>query len=287
MSTTITNTFEPGSGSWIHRRAKLFEAGEYPDKGVTVTAEHLCALATSFDTPVPLLIEHAQTPLQMGYLTSVLQEGIELFGTVCLTPEADALVESSGAKSLSLGLAPDLSSIREVSLVRNPRVQSARLFGGEVVFEGAIWDEGGEGNEGDGSDRGERGTEFTPSASPPSPPSSKPASSLEQEWLRLRSAQVDQEVDQLMREGRICPAQCQFAKALLQSEDTIAFDGEAKPVRQLVRAFLDRQPRMNLFAELAPAPPTDYSSPLLLPEEAAFYRKHFPEVPLDEIAKRR
>ena len=288
MSTTITQLSTPAPGSWIQRRAKLFEAGEYPDKGVTVTVDHLSGLAASFDNPVPLLIEHAETPLQMGFLTEVLHEGAELFGTVSLTPEADALVESSGAKSLSLGLAPDLSSIREVSLVRNPRIQSARLFGGEVVFEGALGDE-----RGDWGERGEPeggGENFNSPPSPPSPqsPQSHPSSdSLANEWSALRNAQVDHEVDQLMRAGRLCPAQKQFAKALLLAEDAINFDGVAKPIRQLVLAFLERQPRLNLFAELTPAPTADHSNHLLLPEEASFYRKHFPDVSLDEIAKRR
>lgn len=116
--------------AWIEREAKLFEAGEYPDKGVTVGCEDLKALETNFTRPVPVLIEHAESPLQLGTLSSVRADGDHLFGVVRLTPEADRLVRQSGAQSLSLGLSSDLKQIVEVSLVRHPRVPSARLFAG-------------------------------------------------------------------------------------------------------------------------------------------------------------
>lgn len=123
----------PDTGCWIVRQAKLFEAGDYPDKGIQVEPRHLQELAAAFDKPVPILIEHADSPLELGYLTSVRAEGNELFGEVSLSPEADALVRKSGADKLSVGLGPDLDSILEVSLVRNPRVESARLFSGSLL----------------------------------------------------------------------------------------------------------------------------------------------------------
>ncbi|RYG24586.1 hypothetical protein EON82_10240, partial [bacterium] len=92
----------PQSG-WVQRRAKLFEAGEYPDKGILVTDEDLIALAEGFSRPVPVLIEHAQSPLELGFLTAVERSGKDLFGTVSLSQEADALVRKSGARGLSLG----------------------------------------------------------------------------------------------------------------------------------------------------------------------------------------
>jgi hypothetical protein len=252
-------TMQPSQPTWVERRAKLFEAGEYPDKGVTVTEAHLALLAGSFSDPVPVLIEHAHSPLEMGYLTAVFQEGSELFGTVALTPEANALAARSGASALSLGLAPDLSSIREVSLVRNPRIADARLFGGEVVFEGKLVD-----------------------GRPPTP-----QATIHEQWSALRSAQVDQEVANFTRAGKLCPAQTEFARALLLSEDTIEFGGRGTPVRQLVLSLIDTQPSRNFFSELAPSPRADHSRHLMLPEEAEFYRRHFPDVSLDEIARTR
>lgn len=116
------------SQDWVEREAKLFEAGEYPDKGVAISPADLQAMQSRFDLPVPVLIEHSSSPLELGFLTAVRAEGEELFGTISLTPEADALIRRSGAKSLSLGLSPDLKEIREVSLVQNPRISSAQLF---------------------------------------------------------------------------------------------------------------------------------------------------------------
>ena len=249
MSNSTPTLFPPER--WIERRAKLFEAGDYPDKGVTVTSAHLQALANTFAEPVPILIEHAKSPLEIGFLSAVFCEGDELFGSVSLSPEADALVERSSAKSLSLGLAADLSAIREVSLVRNPRIPSARLFNSEVNFHGVI----------------------APSA-------------LAEEWERLRKAQVQQDLADFMRCGKMTPAQARFAEPLLMSDDTIEFDGASTPVRQLVSDFIEAQPKLALFGELTPAPA---SSPTqgLRPEEVDFYRQHFPEISLSEIAKRR
>ncbi|MBL8065727.1 MAG: hypothetical protein JNM34_07700 [Chthonomonadaceae bacterium] len=119
--------------SWIDRQAKLFEAGDFPDKGVTVSSETLENLAENFDSPVPVLIEHGESPLHLGFLTDVFCQSSELFGTLTLSEEANDLIEASGAKSLSLGLSPDLQRIQEVSLVRNPRVASATLFTGTVM----------------------------------------------------------------------------------------------------------------------------------------------------------
>lgn len=113
---------------WIERKAKLFESGDFPDKGVTVTNEDLATMESAFDLPVPVLIEHSVSPLELGFLTAVRAEGSELFGTIALTPEADALIRRSGARSLSLGLTPDLKRIREVSLVQSPRISDAQLF---------------------------------------------------------------------------------------------------------------------------------------------------------------
>lgn len=124
---------QPSTGaSPVRREAKLFEAGDYPDKGVTVLPEDLADLAARFQRPVPILIEHTDSPLALGFLESVRADGTELFGTVALSEEANCLIEQSGADSLSLGLSPDLREIQEVSLVRHPRVPSARLFAGPI-----------------------------------------------------------------------------------------------------------------------------------------------------------
>src|SRR5437667_10816650 len=77
---------------WKDRRAKLFEIGEYEDKGLSVAQPDLHSLAANFDMPVPILVEHVEHPLRLGYLTHVEAAGPELFGILALTPEADELV---------------------------------------------------------------------------------------------------------------------------------------------------------------------------------------------------
>lgn len=237
------------SKPWVIRDAKLFEAGDYPDKGVTVTPEQLHRLADAFTEPVPLLIEHSASPLEIGFLSSVRCEGAELFGTLSLSPEADALVERSSAKSLSLGLAKDLTSIREVSLVRHPRIASARMFGEAVNFVGRL---AGSSDERD----------------------------------HLRRARVELEIEDLLREGRLTPAQSSFAASLLMADDTVEFDGASLPIADLVRKLIRAQPRLELFSEMArqPASSERVSMP---PEEAEFYRRHFPDLSLSDIAHQR
>jgi hypothetical protein len=269
---------QPGA-DWVSRRAKLFEAGEYPDKGVTVTPDDLSRLATSFAEPVPVLIEHADSPLEIGLLTGVEVLGQELFGVVSLTPEANALVERSGARSLSVGLAADLSEIREVSLVRSPRVPTAQIYCDSVLFAGSLQDA-----ELSGEELAVAVREVF-------------ASDAELVWRaryeRLEREQVRQEaerkVGRWITEGRLTPAQAPIVAALLMSPGIVEFDGQSRPVSTLIEALVLRQPILALFTELAPGASADPSldSALLLPEEAAFYRRHFPDVSLEEIARRR
>lgn len=242
-------TYLQASPNWVDRRAKLFEVGEYPDKGVTVLPAHLEQLAANFDLPVPVLIEHAKSPLEIGYLTSLEADGDELFGTIALTEQAHGLIESSGARSLSLGLDSDLTQVREVSLVRSPRIASARLFSSPVEFA-HVWQTDWQ------SER------------------SQYMASKNEEWL-----------EGLVAQGRALPAQLPHARALLACEEGVSFDGGKVPVSRLVRALLECGPVHSLFTRTVPEKGPAVSA--LPPEEADFYRRHFPGVSLEEIALRR
>jgi hypothetical protein len=217
---------------WIDRPARLFEAGEYPDKGLTVTPQDLETLAQAFDHPVPILIEHAKSPLELGYLTDVRAEGPVLMGTVSLTKEANDLIETSGARSLSLGLSPGMDRILEVSLVRDPRVKSAQMFcDGGLLCEGSGTDDG-----------------F---------------------------------VERCLREGKLTPAQRPVAEALLAG--VAAAWSQGQPASALVRRLIELNPSRGLFAETVP----DVRSEEPWDAEVRdFYRRHFPGLSLEEIAKR-
>lgn len=243
---------------WIERRAKLFEAGAFPDKGVTVTVAHLQAMVANFGEPVPLLIEHEESPLELGFLSGVEAIDDELYGTVQLTPEAHALVERSGATSLSLGISPELDRIREVSLVRRPRVADARLFSG-LCFEAEL---GGPSRD----DWAERYADLE---------------------AQVRREAAERQATELVKQGQLTPAQLPFAMALLSTTDTVTFDGTRVPVGQVLMQLLSARPAQPLTEEIAPAPKADFSHVLMLPEEAEFYRRYFPDIALDQIAAKR
>jgi len=248
----------PISEDWIERRAKLFECGAYPDKGVTIVPADLQRLATGFNQPVPVLIEHAESPLEMGMLVSVEPVGEELFGNLRFSPEANALIERSGAKSLSVGISADLSTIREVSLVRNPRVPTAQIFhdGDSLAFFAEV-----------------------------------SAVDYRREYERLRretlASENEKALQALLREAKILPAEVPFARALLEAEASVTFSGARTTTRELtLRMFQSRTPHA-WFTETATAAMSSEANPLLLPEETAFYRQYFPEIPIGEIAKNR
>lgn len=248
----------PGpEADWVRRRAKLFEAGSYPDKGVTVEPSHLIGLATNFTEAVPILVEHSDSPLQLGFLIEVTAEDNELFGVLSLSPEANALIEKCGADALSLGIASDLSRIREVSLVRNPRVPSARLFSDDLLAFVA--------------------TEIDPIDFRAA------YESLRAEQAKAKAAA---ETEQYLQDGRLLPSQRAAAQALFMSRETVVVDGKPVSVRFLAQELIRHNPRHEYRRILAPDP-IDDGSHLLLPEEAAFYRRHFPEVKLSEIAKQK
>lgn len=279
---------------WIERRAKLFEAGSFPDKGVRISMDDLAALAAGFKGPVPILIEHSDSALQMGFLTRVEALGEELFGTVALTKEANDLLEASGAKSLSLGLSTDLSEIREVSIVRNPRVADAELYSG-FCFCGELEEFCNTRNAISDSELAQRSEDklfvSCDKSLVDSPSDLFTVSQRDTRYEDLkndvRRGEAQRTVEGFVREGRICPAQAPFAEAMLQAEDVIEFDGESRPIRQLLIAMIERQPPMALFSAVAPESIRKADEALMLPEEAEFYRKHFPDVSLEEIAARK
>lgn len=235
---------------WTARKAKLFEVGVYPDKGVTITREHLARWHDQFDLPVPVLIEHARSPLELGYLTSVEVQDGQLFGTVALTTEADRLIERNGAKSLSLGLTPEMDAIREVSLVRNPRVPSARLFAvSTVCLPGCAW-----------------------------------SGDLAVRLSELEARERDRKLRHYVETGRLLPAQVGFAEALMSLEDSVGFADEMVPVGALVARLIESGHPHRLFAETAPTPASAASS--MEPDAERYFRRNFPGLSLDEIAKR-
>ena len=239
-STDIAGGANP---TWIDRKAKLFEVGEYADKNLRVEAGDLHRLAASLDAPIPVWIEHTETPLEMGYLTDIQAAGNELFGILSLTPEADGIIEQSKAKSLSLSVSKNLDRIYEVSIVANPRIESARLFCEDfTATENNEWKE--------------------------------KAIQLEEE---LENRKFSTYIDELTRAGKLLPVQREPALDLLNQATKFG-------ISDTVEKFFDGSPIKVSFGEIARS---SCNTPGIPIEEAEFYSQHFPDLAIDEIAKRR
>lgn len=224
------------SDQTIEREAKLFEAGSYPDRGIEITEEDLDRIIEGTGE-APVRIEHTDTPFDgaIGFLKSVYRKGKELFGKLSFTRAAWELIAASNAKRLSVAIKKDKSGIAEVSLVREPRVADAAVFGGQevIVFDCDLADPG----------LGE--VQFADQS----------------EVIRLRAELADKEadriIDDLKRAGKLVPASEVFARAILRSGESsvITFAGEDTPVSEVFRMFLETQPKVIEFSELAPAAP--------------------------------
>jgi len=218
----------------IEREAKLFEAGSYPDRGIEVTEEDLDRIIAN-TSEAPVRIEHSATPFDgaLGVLKSVYRKGRELFGRLCFTQAAWELIKSANAKRLSVAILKDKSGIAEVSLVREPRVADAAVF-----------------SESDSVRIGDSELILDAEFSAPTE---------DAEVIRLRRELADKEsdkcIDELKRSGKLAPAAEVFARAILRSDDTsvITFGDQPTPISQVFRWFLESQPKVIEFSELAPA----------------------------------
>ena len=132
---------------FVERECLLFEAGEYPDRQVTITPGDLAEIAANTPAEVPVRVEHmAETPFDgaLGVMTRVRADGGRLWGTLRQPVEAWRFVRRAGARALSIGLDLAARRIAEVSFVCRPRVAAAQVFSGQLarfdcpVFGGAV-----------------------------------------------------------------------------------------------------------------------------------------------------
>ena len=235
----------------IERDAKLFEAGEYPDRGIEITEEDLDRFAgTTAD--VPVRIEHTATPFDgaIGFLKSVYRKGRELFGKLAFNSEAWELIRAANAKRLSVAIRKDKSAIAEVSLVREPRIADAAVFSAEEVVSL---------DEVDLSLETSVAFADEDAVSEDKPSFSDGAGEPDPEVIRLQreldEKQAESRIDELKRAGKLAPAAEVFARAILTAEDSsvITFADEERPISEVFLAFLDAQPKVIEFSELATA----------------------------------
>jgi len=235
----------------IEREAKLFEAGSYPDRGIEVSEEDLDRIIAN-TSEAPVRIEHSATPFDgaLGVLKSVYRRGKELFGRLSFTAAAWELIKAANARRLSVAILKDKSGIAEVSLVREPRVADAAVFSegdsvrigdSELTLDAEFYTEHPE--------LVECHPEFA----------EHPELVEGAEVIRLRRELADKEadsiIDKIKRAGKLAPAAEVFARAILRSDESsvITFGDQPTPISQVFRWFLESQPKVIEFAELAPA----------------------------------
>lgn len=132
--------FAETDADYVEWTGKIFECGDYPDKGVKFTKKDLVAIAESFQS-APLRIQHMKRSpfhkLFEGYgLTDVkaIDDGAELHGTVRVPKWLNDGFQNV-AKKVSLGF-DKYKRIAEISLVDIPRISSAELAAAYSAFSG-------------------------------------------------------------------------------------------------------------------------------------------------------
>lgn len=236
----------PESGE-VERTARIFQAGSYPERGLEIGPGDLDAIAGAFSSPAPVLVEHLEGPLRLGWLTRVWREGASLFGRLVFSRAAWDLMRECGARALSLGLDRETLRIREVSLVSHPRVAGAQVFSRRAV-RAAVFH----------VDDEEESTALTEAAKDDIRPvgtgeEGRDAAELRE---RLRISEAEKTLKQFIEEGKIAPAAAGAALAILSADDPAAVcfaDGSRSSAAQAFRQFLEAQPPVVLFGETAPA----------------------------------
>jgi len=245
----------------VEKDAKIFEAGEYPDKEISITEQDLDAMVDNF-TEVPVKVEHTDSPLDpLGAVLRVWRRGKELFARLAFPRDLAAFLERRGVKKLSVALYKDPLRLAEVSLVLSPRVPSAAMFGERSVptphpsperrGESSPFPhrEGGQGvRSRNPHSRGEVSERM----------SETEQADREKEVAELRFAlrvkDVEARLAELKAQGKIVPASEPYAREiLLQGDEKVTFGDGETTVAELFERFLEAQPKVVLFSELAPA----------------------------------
>ena len=119
------------SGAFVERDCLLFEAGDYPERAVTITPDDLRAIAENSPGAIPVKVEHlSRSPFDgaLGTVGRLRAVGGRLWGTLRQPADAWRFVQRAGAKALSIALDTTAWRIAEVSFVCQPRVASAQVF---------------------------------------------------------------------------------------------------------------------------------------------------------------
>ncbi|MBW3635372.1 MAG: hypothetical protein KY445_02755 [Armatimonadetes bacterium] len=126
------------SNDIVLRRGKVFEVGEYPDKGFSLTADEARAAVAAF-APCNADLEHKNTVLdgKIGGLVGVEMgaDGKTLFGTVA-EPKWLSDVLGNEPRKVSLTWDKAAKTITGIAHVLNPRITDAAVFNAYADFSG-------------------------------------------------------------------------------------------------------------------------------------------------------
>ena len=127
---------QTGPHGETERDAVLLECCDLPDKGLTLSEGDLDGIVSRFEAPVPLKLEHIDTPLgDLGTVRRIWRQGRQLLGKVSLPADMAGLVRARGCKGLSCGLSRAPLALAELSLVLKPRVAAAVLLSEDDAAE--------------------------------------------------------------------------------------------------------------------------------------------------------
>jgi hypothetical protein len=117
------------SDGLVYRQGLVFRAGDYPDKAYAMTPDEIAAAVESFNSAVPLDLEHVPTLLdgQLGELVSVScsEDNQELHGIVAIPKWLDDMLPE---RKVSATWDRQTKTLVGLALVRHPRVQDAALM---------------------------------------------------------------------------------------------------------------------------------------------------------------
>jgi hypothetical protein len=125
------------AGGEVFVPAVLFEAGTYPDRGLTVTEEHLDGVVARFNAgggSVEVRVEHQRSPLDpLGHVVGLRREGKQLRGMLVFSEGIYQHIKDRRAGKVSVAFhkhedAASPLELVETSLVLEPRVASAQML---------------------------------------------------------------------------------------------------------------------------------------------------------------
>jgi hypothetical protein len=246
----------------VERRCLLFEAGDYPDKGVTVTEADLQTIARNSMAEIPVRIEHlASSPLDglLGVVTGLQARGRELWGVLRQSADVWQLLKRAGAQALSVGLDVTNKRIVETSLVCRPRVAKAQVFGQEAVVSFCVTGVYQE------EDKGMTGVRqlaegligYLKGAAQDEPMEfAEERARLQEEKERLAQERIGQQIGQWKREGKLRATDTaeQLARTLLGLEAgaVVPFGNDSVPVSALFARFVSENGAVVPMGERLP-----------------------------------